>query len=89
MLIIPIISIMFILSVISIVLIFLIIPNCNADKHRQHYRNKTPSFLSIACPQFTDQCEIINVYGLPDLCKRLLLLAAVGFLMNDHRLRAS
>ena len=46
--------------------------------------NKTPLFLSIARPEFPDQCEIVNGNCLLDLYKQLLLLAAVDFLMNDH-----
>ena len=34
----------------------LFIPNCRADKHRQ----QNTTLLSIACPEFADQCEIVR-----------------------------
>ena len=40
--------------------------------------------VCIACPEFADQHQIVNVNGLLDLCMRLLFLVAVDFLMNDH-----
>ena len=58
-------------------------PLCSVDKQLS-IDNKTPCFFSIACLEFADQCEIVNCNGLLNLCKRLLLLAAVDFLMNDH-----
>ena len=67
-----------IISIIPIIFyLFLIAGQTSVD-------NKTPHFLSIACPEFAELCEMVKGNGLLDLCKRLLFLAADDFLIHGH-----